>query len=117
MHAYTGLGDKVTFAGRFNRNGEIKQRLPATTQIETVQIVYGQELTMCRFRAGEGNQVSHTFGPNVKPLKLRVPQAHSLECVLLPDLRVGGSGSGGGDGGGIGDILPESNQKTTFLKE
>ena len=135
MHAYTDRDQKLTFAGRFNGDRELVQKLPFTTNIKSIQVVYGQAQAVCRFRYGAEYGSSSLFGPSMVVSSLQVPQAHMLECVVLPDQNQVGSksrdedrtiigGSGGGVGGpegssgrAMGDPIPESNQKTTFLKE
>lgn len=132
MHAYTDRDHKLTFAGRFNGDREMVQRLPFTTNIKSIQVVYAQNSALCRFRYGTEYRASSIFGPSMVRSALLVPQAHMLECTVIPDQNqvgsqsrgedktmIGGGGNGLGDSGGriMGDPIPESNQKTTFLKD
>ena len=115
MHAYTQGGQKLTFTTRFEEKGVFKpyasEKLPSTVDIEYIHMVHALDKARCRIQFGDPNvrnQVSRLFGPNGKPYRLPVRQAHAIECVAPVGLP--------GNDVRSDDPVPDSSQKTTFLR-
>ena len=89
----------------------VSQELPSATDIEYVHMVHALDKARCRFQFGDvknRNQVSNLFGPYQRPYRLSLRQAHTIECVAPVGFT--------GDNIRSDDPVPESSQRTTFLK-